>query len=101
MPVITLVTVLVGISSLSITPTAKYTLEQNYGTARIGLSALQPGIFRVENHGDQVTYSNALDDDNQTILDVFIQRQLADGKRMTVWLVAGGAVRPVLTADKR
>ena len=101
MPVITLVTVLVGISSLSITPTAKYTLEQELAELqkRIGLSALQPGIFRVENHGDQVTYSNALDDDNQTILDVFIQRQLADGKRMTVWAERGRRSPP--SADGR
>ena len=77
MPVIALVTVLVGISSLSVTPSAKYTLEQELAELqkRIGLSALQPGIFRIENHGEQVTYSNALDDDDQTILDVFIQRQ--------------------------
>lgn len=91
MPGIFLVTLVVGIASLSVTPSAKHTLEQELVALqkRIGLSALQPGIFRLENDGDQVTYSNALDDDDQTILNVFIQRQLPDGEQMSVWAERG------------
>ena len=91
MPGIILITGLVGTSSLSVTPSAKYALEKELVELqkRIGLSALQPGIFRIENDGDQVTYSNALDDDDQTILNVFIQRQLPDGSQMSVWAERG------------
>jgi lipopolysaccharide export LptBFGC system permease protein LptF len=69
----------------------KFALEQELVLLqkRIGLSLLQPGIFRIENGGEQVTYSNALADDDQTILDVFIQRQMADGRQMTVWAEQG------------
>ena len=96
MPVILLVTLLVGIASLSLTPLAKYTLEQELVELqkRIGLSALQPGVFRIENDGEQVTYSNALDDDDQTILNVFIQRQLPDGNQMSVWAERGRRSTP-------
>jgi lipopolysaccharide export LptBFGC system permease protein LptF len=91
MPGIILITGLVGTASLSVTPSAKYALEKELVELqkRIGLSALQPGIFRIENDGDQVTYSNALDDDDQTILNVFIQRQLPDGSQMSVWAERG------------
>ena len=101
MPGIALVTLMVGIASLSITPAAKYTLEQELVELqkRIGLSALQPGIFRIEDNGDQVTYSNALDDDDQTILNVFIQRRLPDGNQMSVWAERGQRSPP--NADGR
>lgn len=91
LPLIFLVTALVGVASISVTPNAKYALEQELVDLqkRIGLTALQPGVFRVENAGEQVTYSNALDDDDQTILDVFIQRQLSDGRQSTVWAERG------------
>lgn len=91
LPVILLVSSVVGIASISLTPKAKFALEQELVLLqkRIGLSLLQPGIFRIENGGEQVTYSNALADDDQTILDVFIQRQMADGRQMTVWAEQG------------
>ncbi|NCF45398.1 MAG: LPS export ABC transporter permease LptF [Proteobacteria bacterium] len=91
MPIILLVSLVVGIASISLTPKAKFALEQELMQLqkRIGLSLLQPGIFRIENGGEQVTYSNALADDGQTILDVFIQRQMADGRQMTVWAEQG------------
>ena len=50
---------------------------------------MQPGVFRIENDGEQITYSNTLDDDDQTILNVFIQRQLPDGNQMSVWAERG------------
>jgi lipopolysaccharide export system permease protein len=90
-PIILLTTILVGLTALYITPNAKYTLERELESLQqtIGLAAVQPGVFRIENDGDQVTYSDALADDDQTILDVFIQRRLENGEQMTVWAERG------------
>ena len=90
-PLVLFVVALVGVASMQVTPTSKYALERELVELqkRIGLSALQPGVFRIEDGGKQVTYSNSLDDDDQTIRDVFIQRQLSDGRQMTVWAERG------------
>jgi len=90
-PIILLITALVALASLVLTPMAKHTFEQELFELQksVGIAALQPGVFRIEDAGDQVTYSDAIGDDDQTILDVFIQRQLADGRQMTVWAESG------------
>ena len=90
-PIILLITALVALASLVLTPMAKHTFEQELFELQksVGIAALQPGVFRIEDAGDQVTYSDAIDDDDQTILDVFIQRQLADGRQVTVWAESG------------
>ena len=95
-PMIALVTILVGLTSLYITPNAKHTLEQELDALQqdIGLAALQPGVFRIEDDGEQVTYSDSLAADDQTILDVFIQRRLENGEQMTVWAERGRRSEP-------
>jgi lipopolysaccharide export system permease protein len=95
-PMIALITLLVGLTSLYITPNAKHALEQELDTLQqnIGLAALQPGVFRIEDDGEQVTYSDSLADDDQTILGVFIQRRLENGEHMTVWAERGKRSEP-------
>ena len=90
-PIILLTTALVALASLILTPMAKHTFEKKLFELQknVGIAALQPGVFRIEDAGDQVTYSDAIDDDDKTILDVFIQQQLADGRQMTVWAESG------------
>ena len=86
-----LTTALVGFASLVLTPMARHTFAQELFELQksVGIAALQPGVFRIEDTGDQVTYSNAIGDDKRTILDVFIQQQLADGRQITVWAESG------------
>ena len=90
-PVILFVSTLVAFSSLAVTPMAKQAFERELFELEknVGIAALQPGIFRIENSGRQVTFSDAIGDDKQTILDVFIQRRLDDGRQMTVWAERG------------
>ena len=90
-PVILFVSTLVALSSLAVTPMAKQAFERELFELEknVGIAALQPGIFRIENSGRQVTFSDAIGDDKQTILDVFIQRRLDDGRQMTVWAERG------------
>ena len=90
-PTISLTTALVALASLVLTPMAKHTFAQELFELQksVGIAALQPGVFRIEDTGDQVTYSDAIDDDKRTILDVFIQQQLADGRQITVWAESG------------
>ena len=96
MPVLTLTTLLVALTSLVITPTAKHQLELELEAIQqtIGLAAVQPGVFRVEDDGEQVTYSGGLADDDQTILDVFIQQRLDNGEQVTVWAQRGKRSEP-------
>ena len=95
-PLILAVTVLVAAAAIVLTPTAKHSLEQELIELqqRVGLAAVQPGVFRIEDKGDQVIYSGGLADDDQTILDVFIQRSLPDGRQMTVWAERGIRAQP-------
>ena len=90
-PAIVCVSALVAVSSLSVTPMAKHAFERELFELQknVGIAALQPGVFRIEDAGEQVTYSDAIDDDQQTILDVFVQRRLDDGRQMTVWAKRG------------
>ena len=90
-PTISLTTALVAFVSLVLTPMARHTFAQELFELQksVGIAALQPGVFRIEDTGDQVTYSNAIGDDKRTILDVFIRQQLADGRQITVWAESG------------
>ena len=90
-PAILFVSTLVAFSSLIVTPMAKQAFERELFELQknAGIAALQPGIFRIENSGRQVTFSDAIGDDKQTILDVFIQRRLDDGRQMMVWAERG------------
>ena len=90
-PAIVCVSALVAVSSLSVTPMAKHAFERELFELQknVGIAALQPGVFRIEDAGEQVTYSDAIDGVTQTILDVFIQRRLDDGRQMTIWAERG------------
>lgn len=95
-PMIGFITILVALTSLYVTPTAKYALDRELDALQkdIGLAAVQPGVFRIEDGGEQVTYSDSLADDDQTILDVFIQRRLENGEQMAVWAERGKRSEP-------
>jgi lipopolysaccharide export system permease protein len=81
----------VALLSLWIAPSAQFALEQSMDKlrAQTGFAALQPGSFRSDNKNDWVIYSEGLADDDQTILNVFVQRTLATGEEVTVWAERG------------
>ncbi|MDB2594968.1 LPS export ABC transporter permease LptF [Pseudomonadales bacterium] len=81
----------VGLLSLWIAPSAQFALEESMDELRTqtGFAALQPGTFRSDNKNDWVIYSEGLADDDQTILNVFVQRTLATGEEVTVWAERG------------
>ena len=82
----------VALLSLWAGPSAQFALEQRMDEMRqqTGFAALQPGTFRSDNKkNDWVIYSEGLAEDDQTILNVFVQRTLASGEDVTVWAERG------------
>ncbi len=89
-PVLAL-TFAVGLLSLWLAPNAQLALERSMDElrAQTGFAALQPGTFRSDNENDWVIYSEGLADDDQTILNVFVQRTQETGEEVTVWAERG------------